>query len=315
MIAGGPVREGRPIGTNHAAACRDTEGVELVAACDPDADRRARFAATWGLERVYGDLATMLVDERLDVLIVATPPEHHEASCLAALDHGVRGILCEKPFTGEGAAAGRVAAACAARHVPLLVNFSRRWDVSHQELARRIAGGAIGDVRAAHGTYTGTLRGNGSHLVDTLRMMTARRWSIAHASRLPPSATDGPVSLVLEDGGGAEAHLVPVRDAAYFVFELTLLGTNGRARLAFQGRDVRLDEPRPHPQFPGYLYLQEAERLGDGTLMHAFPRALGALADAVRSATSTSVTAEDFVPTLVLLDEAIALATSKEPTS
>ena len=71
MIAGGPVREGRPILGNHAQSCQDIRGVELVAAADPSAERRLAFAAHWGLDKVYASATEMLSAERLDILIVA----------------------------------------------------------------------------------------------------------------------------------------------------------------------------------------------------------------------------------------------------
>ena len=73
LIGGGPLREGRPLTGNHAQACRDSDGIALVAAADPDAGRCAAFAAYWGLPRVYADAGTMLAAEKLDLLIVATP--------------------------------------------------------------------------------------------------------------------------------------------------------------------------------------------------------------------------------------------------
>ncbi len=47
---------------------------DVVAVADLDAGRAARFAATWDIPASYGDLATMLAAESLDLVIVCTPP-------------------------------------------------------------------------------------------------------------------------------------------------------------------------------------------------------------------------------------------------
>jgi predicted dehydrogenase len=305
LVAGGPIRDGKPIATNHAAACRSVEGVELVAAADPTSERREAFSSFWNVPSVYPSVAAMLEHEKLDIVIVATPPEGHESVCLAAIEANVPGLLCEKPFTGSAAGARRVVAACRSANTHLAVNFVRRWDAGHQALARRIRDGVIGDVRSAWGCYTGTIRGNGSHLLDTLRMMIRSNLAPVWTSSLNRTEQDGPLAGVIESRDGARVLFTNV-PADYFIFELHILGARGRARLLAQGLDLRIDEPRADPAFPGYRYLREAQVVSEGTLLHAFPRCLSALAGAVRNGTELESPPEDFVTTLELLDSVVA---------
>lgn len=314
LIAGGPVREGRPLRGNHAEACALVADARLIAASDPDALRRAAFGSRWGLdsEALYPDTEAMLSLERPDVLIVATPPETHEAICAAGVRHGVRGILCEKPFTGHADAAARVVSLCKESGVSLAVNFIRRWDTSHQELARRLHAGVIGPLTAVFGCYTGTLRGNGSHLIDTLGMMAPGAWSIAWTSTLPAGTDDGALGSVLVHSSGAHAHIAPVRSAEYFIFELHLFGTRGRARLLRQGNELVLDHPAPHQDYPGYQYLSPADALPPDTLPEAFPRALIALVTAIREGRTIDPPSETYIASLALLDAIVARATIQE---
>jgi predicted dehydrogenase len=315
MIAGGPIRADRPILGNHAQACRDL-GLTLAAASDPDDRRRADFARYWELQTVHSDAIEMIRAARLDLLIVATPPETHEAICLAGVAAGVRGILCEKPFTGNAVAAERVRAACAAAGIKLLINFSRRWDESHQALVRELGSGELGEPRVITGVYTGTLRGNGSHLVDTLRMLCPARWTLEWTSELAPGQTDGPVALVLQSDLGARALITPVRDAQYFVFEMDLLATRGRVRLLSNGNDIYFETPIESRDFPGYRYLQRARSLPTQTLPGSFRRALDELRSAVVDQRPVAVDPQEFIGSLALLDLAIARAAgSKEKTS
>jgi predicted dehydrogenase len=305
LIAGGPVRDGRPILGTHAAACREEPTVELVAAADLHADRRAAFGAWWKVDALFADVETMCSKAAIDLLIVATPPGSHEAVCQTGLARGVRGILCEKPLGGEPAAARRICEAARAAKVPLVVNFSRRWDDNHQLVARRIADGAIGEPRVVFGLYTGTLRGNGSHLVDTLRMVVPGEWTVRWTSALARGATDGAVAATLRSDAGAIAQLAPVAEADYFVFELDVVGTRGRVRLLERGNEVRLELPRESADFPGYRFLHTAEELPRGTLPSTFRRALATLAAAVSEGRAVPLQPEAVIGTLSLLDQIV----------
>jgi predicted dehydrogenase len=310
MIAGGPVRGDRPILGNHAQACRDL-GLVLAAAADPDAARREKFARYWSPESSWADALEMIRAAQLDLLIVATPPETHEAICLAAVAAGIRGILCEKPFTGHAPSAERVRAACEEAAIPLVVNFSRRWDESHQELRRALGAGELGEPRLVTGCYTGTLRGNGSHLVDTVRMLCPGDWTLEWTSQL--RGDDGPVALAMR-AGAAQALLAPVGDAEYFVFELDVSCTRGRARLFNNGNEIHLERPQSSVEFPGYRYLQRSASLPEGTLPRSFTRALDELCRAVAERRVASVPPIELIQSLALIDAVMARAQQREET-
>lgn len=53
----------------------------------------------------------------------------------------------------------------------LLLNHSRRFDQGHRQLAAMIAEGEMGEVLLARVSYSGGWLANGSHAVDTLRML------------------------------------------------------------------------------------------------------------------------------------------------
>jgi predicted dehydrogenase len=311
LIAGSPIREGRPIATNHAAACRATGGCELVAAADPDADRRAAFSKQWGVAAIYPTVDAMLRSHGLDVLVVATPADTHEAVCTAGIAAGVRGVLCEKPLSGHAEGARRIVERCQASGVHLAVNFTRRWDATHQELAARVGAGAIGTLRGVSGLYTGTLRGNGSHLVDTVNMLTRRSdWTVGWTNRVD-GKDDGAIAATLfaED---LVFHIMPIDGAEYFVFEIQLVGTRGRARMLLGGNDVRIDHPRSSEQYPGYSYLLHEERLGQDTLTGAFVNIHRSLAAAVRGESSLPFSAAEHIATLEGVDELVRAATDAE---
>lgn len=83
--------------------------VRVVAVTDTDPDRAAALAARHGGEAV-ADIAVLLADDRVDVVVITTPPSTHAALAIAALDAG-RHVFCEKPLATSAADARAVVAA------------------------------------------------------------------------------------------------------------------------------------------------------------------------------------------------------------
>src|SRR4051812_40261813 len=93
-------------------------GEQLIAVCDVDPGAREALARAWGAA-AYADGLELLARERLDAVVVATPPAAHREIAVAALERGLA-VYLEKPLarTLEDAqaiveAAERTGAVCA----------------------------------------------------------------------------------------------------------------------------------------------------------------------------------------------------------
>jgi len=82
------------IATDHIFVLRKL-GHEVVAVCDIDADRAAEVAPEGA--RTYTAWEELLSDETLDAVWVSTPPLHHRAPAVAAMEHGLP-VYLEKPI-------------------------------------------------------------------------------------------------------------------------------------------------------------------------------------------------------------------------
>ncbi len=83
--------------------------VNLIAACDLNAEVRNRAANRWRIPKVYDDAEEMLSVEKPDLVVVGTPPKTHYKFSLLALEHGAH-LFCEKPFMTSLAEADEVLA-------------------------------------------------------------------------------------------------------------------------------------------------------------------------------------------------------------
>lgn len=81
----------------HAEALRSVPGVQLCAVCDADLGRASALAKAYAVPKSYGNLATMLTEEKLDAVQVLLPPAAHAEVISSILQAGVN-VLTEKPL-------------------------------------------------------------------------------------------------------------------------------------------------------------------------------------------------------------------------
>jgi predicted dehydrogenase len=126
----------------HLPAVKGVEGVELAGGSDPSDDQRSSWERETG-SPAYGDLEALLVAERPDVVVVATPPDSHAELCIQALEAGAH-VFCEKPFVSTVAEADRVIGAAAAAGRQIAVNHEFREKPIFRAVRERIESGEVG---------------------------------------------------------------------------------------------------------------------------------------------------------------------------
>ena len=89
------------------------ERCDVVALCDPLAERAAQRACAWGLSpRIYTDYEEVLNDAQVDAVELLTPTHLHPAQIIAALDAG-KHVSCQKPIASTLAEVDAIAEAVA----------------------------------------------------------------------------------------------------------------------------------------------------------------------------------------------------------
>ena len=220
----------------HAAAYRHAKGVRLVAVADIDPARREQCRKAWGVPSAYADYREMLRREAPDLVSICTPDEtHYEVARAALAAPSVRGILCEKPLATQVEEAAAIVRRAATRGVRLAVNYIRRYDRGHQQAARLIKEGVLGRIEKGRGVYSGGILHNGSHLLDLLLWFLG---PIEEIVSLPETKQVGPdpgVDAWLRFRSGASVMIQACSARNYPVFELDLLGANGRLEIRRAG--------------------------------------------------------------------------------
>ena len=126
----------------HAPYVGATPGMELRAVVSRDP---AKVHADLPDMRVVPDVAALLAEPGIDLVVVASPDAHHAEHALAALGAD-KHVLIDKPFATSLADARRVAAAGDAAGKLVTVFQNRRWDADFRTLRRLMAEGALGEI-------------------------------------------------------------------------------------------------------------------------------------------------------------------------
>jgi predicted dehydrogenase len=249
---------------NHMQAWAGMDGAQVVAVCDRDPARAARFAARFGATP-FTDAAAMLAEVRPDIADIATTvPAHRMLVELAARHAGA--VICQKPLAETLADARAMVAACAAAGIPFFVHENFRWQLPYRALKQVRGPDGIGaphflrlSFRHGHDVYTNqpylaevrdlALTDIGLHLFDMARFLMGDIDRVACVTqRLNPrvAGQDAFQALLAHTGGAistVECSFFSHMDPDPFPETLARIeGDRGTAEL-LAGMRLRLSRP------------------------------------------------------------------------
>ncbi len=126
----------------HAPLVTATEGLRLTTVVSSDLGKvRADIPDV----AVVGDLAAVLRDETIDLVVIATPDHLHAEQAIAALDAG-KHVVVDKPFAPTLEQARKMADRAKQRGRTLSIFQNRRWDADFLTIKRVIKAGMLGEI-------------------------------------------------------------------------------------------------------------------------------------------------------------------------
>ena len=154
--------------TAHATGWVANDGVAIAAVADPIQERRDTLGDKHGVAQAqrYPDFKDMLEQAQLDYISISTKPELREPVVVAAVEAGIKGILCEKPMALSLGEAHRIHSACAENRIPLVINHQKRHLTEWQRLATMCAQGELGKIERIEASSYGNLASQGTHVLD-----------------------------------------------------------------------------------------------------------------------------------------------------
>ena len=127
----------------HLPSLSKMDDVELVAVCDLVEEKGRNAAEKFGAGRFYLDAAEMLEKEKLDFVVIATPPNTHAELTLAALERGVN-VFLEKPIAHNMEDALKIKKAAEESGLKVALGFCLRFHAMFRYVKELIDSGYIG---------------------------------------------------------------------------------------------------------------------------------------------------------------------------
>lgn len=209
----------------HAGAYLKNKAFTILACVEPDQNCREAFMKYWKVDMGFSTLSAAIDSNvEFDVVSICSPTLEHENDILSAIHLKPKIIFCEKPIAPDLCSSKAVTLACENAHIPLAINYSRRWDPVLADFSIQLENGEYGKLRSVVGIYNKGILNNGSHLIDLLQrllgdLMIASLGQVTHDYL----EEDPTISASLVTDSGVSVHLVAGNAMDYSLFEVQFI--------------------------------------------------------------------------------------------
>ena len=160
-----PGREGLPSGFADSLVLHPA--TELVAACELSDPRREAFGERYPDAVLYDDYREMISRERLDIVGIPSNAAVRPEATRAAVEHGAKGVITEKPMAPTLAGADDMVDVCAAAGVPLVVGAVSMNHPAVANARRLLDEGAIGSLLSLDTNLVMAQHNSWNYLLDS----------------------------------------------------------------------------------------------------------------------------------------------------
>lgn len=152
-------KDKRTVPLTHGHACWAHKRIDLVSIFDEDHRKAKEAGEKWDCGW------SSIVTSEADIMIVAVPTKFHLEVVKHCADMKPKLIICEKPFGMDLNEAMWMHGYCEAAGVPLMVDYSRRFEAFHQGVYEKLSKPGV-EIYNARVIYGRGLKHDGSHAID-----------------------------------------------------------------------------------------------------------------------------------------------------
>lgn len=246
---------------SHARAFNQHQKFQLIAAVDPIEEKRNTFLQHYQCP-AYIDIESALKDHQPEIVIIATPTQlHNEVLQKVLALSKPRMILCEKPLTYDLENSQGMVEACAARNLPLYVNYMRRSDRAVIEIKCRLENERIRAGIKGIVWYSKGFLHNGSHFFNLLEYWLGSMQSsvvLDPGRKWGKNDSEPDVQITFERGTMV---FLAAWEEFYSHYTVELLSPSGRLRYDKGGTSIQWQSVQTDAKIPGYNELSEKSEI------------------------------------------------------
>lgn len=244
----------------HAHAFKKHPKIELVGFFDIKKEAAAKAAQKWGVLA----LANFADIEKLepDIVSICTPDESHFELLKKVTVLKPKIVICEKPLTIDLGQAREIAELFNGLKIPVVVNFTRRFDLVVREIKNKVERGEWGRVLCASACYTKGIIHNGSHLIDLCRFIfgEVKKQKIFYSIK-DYMGKDKTVAGFIEFEKCPQFHLMAGDERSYSFFEVDILFEKKRVKIIDPGFLYSIQSVVADPIYAGFKCLDNPKIL------------------------------------------------------
>ena len=229
---------------SHANALNVHKKTSLSGVYDIVTDKGQRFARKWKTT-AYPRLRMLMEKVRPEIVYICVPDDQHALVLKRLLKYQPKIVVCEKPLTTDINSGRSVVSDYKKKKIPLVVNYSRRFDPVMQEIKNSILKKNYGLFINGLFIYTKGILHNGSHAIDLLRLFFGEPESTCVLDGIIDYKKEDPaLDVILKFKNNIKIYLLAGDERKYSIFEADFLFSKSRIRLTNFGMEYQLQSVR-----------------------------------------------------------------------
>jgi predicted dehydrogenase len=243
---------------SHVDAYNKCPSTNLVGAVEIDQNTIDLFHSRFPEIPVYPTVKALFALHHVDIVSICVPTRLHYPMFKEIIDYNIRAIFCEKPLSVSVHESEQMVALAKERKIVLAVNYTRRWQNSFITAKKMVDDGKIGNLRAITAYYPGQIFNIGSHLFDTVRMISKIQPISFSAVTIEPGV-DPSISGWMNCRYGIHFSFIATGKREDLIFEIDIIGDAGRFKILENGEKIEYYQFRESPHYSSYRELIQEE--------------------------------------------------------
>lgn len=246
---------------SHSEAYNVSKNIEFIAGVDPDLQKEKDFLNFFNESQLsfYSNTCELISNEHFDLASICTPTYSHLSVFEELLKNkDLKGVIIEKPCGMNLEETIAIENLAKQRGVKVAVNYIRRWDERYI-FAKDYIKANLGEIVAVNALYPGKIKNIGSHLIDTIFMLTGKEFIDAKGYEIHRSSDDPDVTGVMKLDKNIFANIQAIGDDKNLIFEISIIGENGRLTIKNNGEKIINERYMDSVQYLGYKELHDEE--------------------------------------------------------